>query len=76
MMRQHCEIKRKHVLMSVNKCKPKPSQTHTNTLRVTDGLLAIEERTQDQTPAQNDPLASKHVNLDTHTLKLRETYTD
>lgn len=36
---------------------------------MTDGLLGIEERTQDQTPAQNDPLAPRHVNSDTNSEK-------
>lgn len=73
MMRQHCEIKIK------DECKQKQTKTKSQTHRgieVTDGLLAIEERTQDQTPAQNDPLATRHVNSGTDSLKLRETYTD
>lgn len=69
-MRQHREIKTKVCADEYKQKQTKTkSQTHTHTQRgieVTDGLLAIEERTQDQTPAQNDPLSTRHS----------QTYTD
>ncbi len=76
-MRQHREIKRKPVLLTKAN-QNQVTNRHTNTRRDWGDRWFISDRGENTgpDPCPNDPLATKHVNSDTHSLKLRETYTD